>query len=65
MTRSYQAPLPDQPATSQKNVDVQSDQVIGPDGTVYLSTFAGFLLALADAPNGKLAPKWQFQVAKS
>ena len=65
LVRTYQATLPPDPATNQQNVDVQSDVVIAPDGTIYLSTFAGSLLALADAGTDQLAPKWQFHVAKS
>jgi outer membrane protein assembly factor BamB len=65
LARTYQAPLPTDPATNQQKADVQSDAVVGADGTIYLSTFAGLLLALANSGSDQLAPKWQFHEPKA
>ncbi len=65
VARSFQAVVPSDPATSSGNNDVQSDLVIGPDGTIYLSTFPGSVLALADGSGSTLALKWQFHQPKA
>jgi len=64
LVRSLQALAPDEPATSSQP-DIQSDSAIGSDGTIYISTYAGTLMALADGSADKLDLKWQFHIAKS
>jgi outer membrane protein assembly factor BamB len=64
LVRSLQTQAPDDPATSNQP-DIQSDTVIGRDGTIYLSTFPGLVLALTDGPGDKLDVKWQFHLGKA
>jgi outer membrane protein assembly factor BamB len=45
--------------------DIQSSTVIGPDGTIYATTFAGYLYALRDSPTAadRLELAWRFRPA--
>jgi outer membrane protein assembly factor BamB len=46
--------------------DIQSSTVVGPDGTIYATTFAGWTYALKDSPTAKdqLELVWRFRPAE-
>jgi outer membrane protein assembly factor BamB len=46
--------------------DIQSSTVVGPDGTIYATTFAGWTYALKDSPSAKdqLELVWRFRPAE-
>jgi outer membrane protein assembly factor BamB len=61
LARSVDASQPDflPPENPASRTDFQSGPVVAPDGTIYISTFAGVLVALRDASD-RLAVLWKF-----
>jgi outer membrane protein assembly factor BamB len=66
VTRTFETNQPDlRPADGLPSTDIQSSTVIGPDGTIYATNFAGWLFALKDSPTSAdaLDLAWRFRPA--
>ena len=62
VVRTYQLPAPTEP--THPAIDVQSEAAIGPDGTIYIGSHAGVMVALQDPGSGdQLSLVWQFHPA--
>lgn len=62
LLRTYQIPAPTEP--THPPVDVQSEAAIAPDGTIYIGSHAGVMVALRDPGSGSdLSLVWQFHPA--
>ncbi len=65
LLRSFNTGTPDllPPDAVVPRADIQSSSAIGPDGTIYIGNFVGFLFALRDSPTArdKLDLVWRFR----
>lgn len=62
LLRTYQIPAPTE--ATHPPIDVQSSAAIGPDGTIYIGSHAGVMVALRDPGSGSaLSLVWQFHPA--
>lgn len=64
LLQTYQLPVPAESTPAPPPMDVQSEAAIGPDGTIYIGNFPGYLVALRRASSGdQLSMVWRFHPA--